>query len=149
MCDHDVRTIDGSRGDSSGQWPLLVLVSAPGHLGGSAASHGVSQHGSRVWPKGEKNKERGAWSSCTLGRCLLQGDSALVNPNPCLERHSSAWLSSGHRRRWHCRRLAANTVNHCFENESCCHSGSGPKSQGWLAGSSPGMQRCFHSISKK
>lgn len=44
--------------------------------------------------------------------------------------------------------LAANTMNHYFEIESCCHSESGSKPQGWLAGSSPAMQRCFHSINK-
>lgn len=96
------------------------------------------------------HRAKKTWSSCMLGRCLQQGRSALVNPNPCLERCSPACLSSGHHRRWHCRRLTANTANHYFENESCYRSGSGPKSQGWLAlGSSPGMQRRFHSINKK
>lgn len=39
--------------------------------------------------------------------------------------------------------------DHYFENESCCHSGSGPESRGWVSGSSPGMRRCFHNINKK
>lgn len=43
---------------------------------------------------------------------------------------------------------AANTANHYFEIKSCCHSESGSKPQGWLARSSPAMQRSFHSIKK-
>lgn len=142
MCDQWMRTSEDFRGSSSEQWPLLVFASALGHLSGSAAGLGVSHYNSHS-RDGNKTR-RGAF--CMLVRCLQQVGSG----EPQTSWRGAPQLSSaqdtaggGTPEGW--QQMLQTTI----KNESCCHLVSDPKSQKWLAGSSPRVQRCFHSINKK